>query len=156
MLKRVRIIFAPPFFAEDEDKTRKARYANVIALVFLGIAIAYEVAVRFSGYYTDLSILDLILFGVAAICITGLLLLRRGYVQLTSMLLVVLTWASSNGLAANGYGARDASYIVNFAIILMAGLLLGWQGSLIVTLLSIISGLALAYAEQSGLIGVTA
>ncbi|HSL42767.1 MAG TPA: GAF domain-containing protein [Anaerolineales bacterium] len=154
MLQRVRKIFAHPIFPEDEDKTRKARYANVIAFAFLVIALAYEVALRFFGYYTELSILDLILFGVAAICFIGLILLRRGYVRLTSMLLVVLTWAASNGLAANGYGAKDASYIVNFAIILMAGLLLGWQGSLVVTVLSIFSGLALAYAEQSGLIGV--
>lgn len=155
MWTRVRRIFAPPSFPEEEDKTRKARYANVIAFAFLGIALAYEAAVRVFDYYTGLSILDLILFGVAALCLIGLILLRRGYVALTSMLLVVLTWAASNGLAATGYGAKDASYIVNFAIILMAGLLLGWQGSLVFTALSILSGLALAYAEQSGLVGVT-
>lgn len=155
MLKRVRKIFAPPFFAENEDQTRKARYANVIALAFLGIALAYEIAVRVFGYYTTLSILDAILFAVAGICLISLVLLRRGYVALASILLIVLTWAATNGLAASGYGARDASYIVNFAIILMAGLLLGWQGSLIFSLLSVLAGFALAYAEQRGIVGVT-
>lgn len=152
MLKRVRTIFAPPFFPEDEDKTRKAGYANLIAFAFLGIALVYEAIVRVSGYY--LSILDLIVFAVAAVCVISLVLLRRGYVALGSILLVALTWSATNGLAASGYGARDASYIVNFAILLMAGLLLGWQGSLIFTILSIFSGLALAYAEQRGLVGV--
>ncbi len=154
MLKQVSTIFSPPVFPNDEDKTRKARYANVIAFAFLAVAIAFEAAARVFGNYVKLSVLDLSLFVVAAICIIGLMLLRRGRVRLTSILLVVLVWISSNGIAATGYGARDSSYIVNFAIILMASLLLGWQASLIVTLLSVFSGFGLAYAEQNGLIGV--
>ena len=35
----------------------------------------------------------------------------------------------------------------------MAGLLLGWQASIIITIASILSGFGLAYAEQSGMIG---
>jgi GAF domain-containing protein len=152
MLKRVSTILSPAVFPQDEDKTRKARYAHVIAFAFLVIVIAFETIVRIFANYTKLAFLDMILIGFAASCVTGLVLLRRGYVRFTSILLVVLVWVASNGIAATGFGARDASYLVNFAIILMAGLLLGWQASLIVTLISIISGFALAYAERSGLI----
>ena len=45
MLKQVREIFAAPTFPDDEDKTRKARYANAIASTFLMITIAYETVV---------------------------------------------------------------------------------------------------------------
>src|SRR5687767_7327850 len=152
MLNQVRRIFSPPVFPEDEDKTRKAKYANAILIAFLGIAIVYETIYRAAIRYTDVALLDLIAIGLAAICIVGLAFLRRGYVQLTSILLVVLVWLASNGIAATGYGARDSSYIINFAIVLMAGLLLSWRAALIVTLLSVISGFALAFAEQNGLI----
>lgn len=154
MLNNVSTILRPPVFPEDEDKTRKARYANFIALIFLGVTLAYEAFLRIFGNYVRLSILDAALFVVAAISITGLVLLRKGRVQLASILLVALTWAASNGLAAAGFGIKDSSYIINFAIILMAGLLLSWPAAVIVTVLSAASGFALAYAEQNGLISV--
>lgn len=152
MLNQVRTFFRAPTFPDDEDKTRKARYANAIASTFLAITIVYETIVRALVGYKDLSPVDMIIIGLAVICIVGLVLLRKGYVYLTSILLVVLIWGAANGIAATGYGVRDSSYITNFTVILMAGLLLGWQASLIVTILSVFSGYGLAYAEQNGLI----
>ena len=35
--------FAPPVFPEDEEKTRKARYANAIALTLMAIMLGYEI-----------------------------------------------------------------------------------------------------------------
>jgi len=154
MLKQVLTIFASPVFPEDEDKTRKARYANAIALAFLVAIIGYEIFMRVSGGVAEQLLFDLILLGVGIVCITGLVLLRRGHVQPTSILLVVLLWFASNSLAVSSFGVRDSSYIMNFAIVLMAGLLLGWQASVVVTLLSILSAFALAYAEQNGLIRI--
>jgi GAF domain-containing protein len=153
MLKQVRTILSPPIFPEDEEKTRKAKYANAIAFAVLLLAIAYELFARIFLNYRGLSVLDLMVIVVIAVCTIGLALLRQGRVRLVSVLLVVLILVASNGLAATGYGARDSSFIINFAIVLMAGLLLGWQASLVVTLLSICSGFTLAYAEQRGLIG---
>jgi len=152
MLNQVRTFFRAPTFPDDEDKTRKARYANAIASTFLTITIVYETIVRVLVGYKDLSPVDMIIIGLAVICIVGLVLLRKGYVYFTSVLLVVLIWGAANGIAATGYGVRDSSYITNFTVILMAGLLLGWQASFIVTLLSVLSGYGLAYAEQNGLI----
>jgi GAF domain-containing protein len=91
---------------------------------------------------------------LAVLFVTGLVLLRKGHVQLTSILLIVLVWIASNGLAATGFGAKDASYITNFAVILMAGLLLGWPAALGITIMSALSGFALAYAEANGFIVV--
>jgi GAF domain-containing protein len=152
MLKQLRALFASPVFPDDEDKTRKARYANAISLAFIVIILGYEMAARFTTGSTKLSLFDLIMFAVAIIIIAGLGLLRRGQVQLASIMLVSLIWLASNGAAATSFGIRDTSFIINLSIILMAGLLLGWQASVIVTLLSIFSGFGLAYIEQSGLI----
>ena len=154
MLKQVGTFFRPPVFREDEDKTRKARYANAIAMLFLIVIILYETVLRFLLHYAGFSLIDLIVLGIAAIFGAGLVLLRKGFVRFTSILLVVIIWIASNSIAASGYGVKDASYIVNFAIILMAGLLLGWQASLFITVLSILSGWGLAVAEANGLISV--
>ncbi len=153
MLKLLRAVFAAPIFPEDEDKTRKARYANAIALALIVIILGYEVAARLTSGSTKLSLFDIIMFAVAITIMAGLSLLRRGYVQLASILLVSLIWLASNGAAATSFGIRDTSFIINLSIILMAGLLLGWQASVVVTLLSILSGFGLAYLEQSGLMG---
>ena len=149
MLKNLQNIFSPPFFPQDEDKTRKAKYAHVIAFGLLSVAVAFEAVVRAGAGAIFLTSFELILIGFAIICIMGLVLLRKGYVRLTSYLLVALIWVASNGYAT-GYGARDSSYLMNFAIVLMAGLLLGWQASLIFTILSISSGVTLAFLEQNG------
>ncbi|HEX5807258.1 MAG TPA: hypothetical protein VFY25_01225 [Anaerolineales bacterium] len=152
MFKQLRTFLVPPIFPDDEDKTRRARYSHVIALAFFSLAVVYETAVRVLVGYSSLALFDLVLIGVAVICIAGLSLLRRGYVRFTSFLLVALVWLACNGVAATSFGVRDVSYIINFAIVLMAGLLLGWQAAWITTVLSIAAGIALAYAEQNGLI----
>jgi GAF domain-containing protein len=154
MLKQVLNIFSPPVFPEDEDKTRKAKYANAIAIAFFFVAAFYQIIIRIFVNYAGLSIMDLFMLGVAVICGAGLVLLRKGYVRFTSVLLVVITWAASNSISATGFGVRDSSYVINFAIILMAGLLLGWQASFFITIISILSGYGLAYAETNGLINV--
>ncbi len=154
MLNRVRAILTPPVFPDNEDKTRKAKYANAIALAFLAIIVVYETIVRISLHYSGVSVIDVAGIVLAMVCIVGVILLRRGHVRTISILLVAFIWLATNGIAATNYGVRDSSYIINFAVILMAGLLLSWQASLIVTAISIISGLLLAYAEQNGLIFV--
>ena len=154
MLKQARMLLKAPDFPDDEDKTRKGRYVNAIAILFLAAIILYETIARFFLGYTGFSVVDLILLGIAATFGTGLLLLRRGFVRRASILLVVIIWIASNSIAASGFGVKDSSYLLNFAIILIAGLLLGWQASLITTLISICSGFALAYAEANGLIKV--
>ena len=152
MLKRMTKIFAPPIFPEDEEKTRKARYANAIALTLIVIALGYEIGTRAIRGYTGQNISDFILILFAIIVFAGWILLRRGYLRFTSILLVILIWVVSNGITVIGSGVRDSAYITNFSIVVMAGLLLGWQASAAVTVASILSGFGLAYAEQSGLI----
>lgn len=46
MLKSLLNYLAPPVFPDDEEKTRKARYANVIALTFIFVALGYETGTR--------------------------------------------------------------------------------------------------------------
>ena len=154
MWKQITALFRSPVFPEDEDKTRRAKYANRIAIWFLVVILAYEAGARLFLGYVGFYVIDIALSEIAISCAAGLFLLRRGAVRVTSFLLVIGIWVGSNSIAASGYGIKDASYIINFAIVLMAGLLLGWQASLLITILSIVSGIGLAIAETRGLITV--
>ncbi|HSB01330.1 MAG TPA: GAF domain-containing protein [Anaerolineales bacterium] len=147
---------APPIFPEDEDKTRRAKYANAIAIAFLILVIGFEAFIRIFLHYVSFDFMDAGLLGIVGACVIGLVRLRRGDVRSISIMLVAIIWVASNGMALESFGAKDATYIANFAIVLMAGLLLGWPAALTVTVLSILSGLALGYAEQAGLIQVAA
>ena len=152
MLKSFTAFFKPPVFPDDEEKSRKALLAHVISLAFVFVVLANELFIRYTRPYQSLDAADFVLIGIA---LTGLIcwwLLRKGYVLFTSILLVVLVWIASNGIAASGYGIRDTSFIVNFAIIIMAALLLGWWASLLIAILSVVSAFGLAYAENAGVI----
>jgi GAF domain-containing protein len=150
MLKQLIQVFTPPVFPGDEDKTRKARYAHWIVLAVLGALIAYEVFARFVQHYSRFGLVDVLLIGMAIACIAGLARLRQGHVRSTSIMIVIIVWGAANIIAALSFGVQDASYIVNFTIVLMAGLLLSWRAAVIVTILSVTSGFALAYAESTG------
>ena len=64
MLEALRKLFRPPVFPSDEDKTRKARYANAIMIAFLAVVILFETAIRVSENYTGLSFIDLMMHGL--------------------------------------------------------------------------------------------
>jgi GAF domain-containing protein len=152
MLKRLRTFLIPPVFPDNEEKTRKARYANTISWTIFAAVFGYETFLRLTRPIQAYDAADFVLVAIAIVTLFGLALLRRGYVRLASFMLVGLVWLASNIIAASGYGIRDTSFIVNFAIMLMAGLLIGWQASITIAALSTIIGLGLAYAETVGLL----
>ena len=150
-LKRLINPFLPPVFPGDEERTRKAFHANIITLAFTVAVILYEVFIGIPNRQSY-TISDFILYGVAVIGIIGWLMLRRGYVKQTSFLLVILLWMATNAIVASGFGIRDASFIINFATIVVTALLLGWQASVVVAALTIIAALGFGYAESAGMI----
>ena len=151
MLRSLIAFFKPPVFPDDEEKTRKAAYAHWISLAFTVVVLVYEFIIRPFRPSQKFDSADLALIGIAFVGLLCLWLLRKGYVQITSILLVVFVWTASNSIAASGYGIKDASFIINFAIITMAGLLLGWVASTIVGVLSMGAAFGLAYAEAAGI-----
>ncbi|HAV76908.1 MAG TPA: hypothetical protein DCX53_06090 [Anaerolineae bacterium] len=57
----------------------------------------------------------------------------------------------ANAFAFIGFGVRDSAYISNFIIILAAGLLLGWRAASVLTFMTILAGVGLAFAESNNL-----
>jgi len=152
MLNSIRKFLAPPVFPDDEDKTRAAFYGNWIMLVFMVLIIITEIAGKISSEdYLAFNVLDIaltILFFVLLFAREGL---RRGYVNQANIIFVSLLWVLSNAAAFSGFGVRDSAFIANFIIILAAGLLLGLRAASILTIVTIVTGYGLAYAETNNL-----
>jgi GAF domain-containing protein len=151
MFNTIRKAFSPPVFPDDEDKTRAALYGNLIALIFMGLIIVYEIYGKVASGEFAFNILDVALLVLLTLLFIAWEMLRRGYVNQANTILVSLMWVISNLYAYLGFGVRDSAFIANFIIILSAGLLLGWRAASILTAATILTGFGLAYAETHNL-----
>ena len=151
MLQTVKTIFTPPIFSNDENKTRTARYVHWIAVVFMGAILGYIIFSKIFSEIFVLNIFDGVLLGVFLIIFAVWNLSKRGYVRQAGGTLVVILWVAVNGTAIYGAGVRDSAFIANFAVLLAAGLLIGWRPAVALSGITIVAGIGLAYAEIRGI-----
>lgn len=140
--------FSAPKF-EDENKTRSAQLLNAICLSFSLIVLVLlllQLAAGQSLFATPSVVLGLLVLLFLVI----LLLNRRGYVALGSLMLLAGSWLALGYLAWTGEGIRDIAYLAEIVVIIAASLLLGWQVSAGFAAASILLGWGLAAAEING------
>lgn len=148
-------IFAPPIFVEDEDKTRAAAILNAIGWSTLLIVVSILLIRIVQKNDANLSEVNGIL-AVVIIAAAGVLYLaHQAYVRAASLILVATLWSGLSAVAWAADGIRDIAFLAYCIPILIAGLLVSWQGSAIVTVASILSGWALAYAETADIFSPT-
>jgi GAF domain-containing protein len=140
---------APPVF-EDEEKTRVAGLLNAILLAMVMVAFLFCIF-SIVGFLRPKHALAG-LFGVILVRSAALFLMRRGYVQFTSVLLSCAMWAAFTCLALATGGLGSAHLITYVAVILLAGLLLGGHAASAFAGLSILAGLGMVYAETNDLL----
>jgi len=151
MLNSLSKYFAAPVFAEDEEKTRSAWYLNVIVLSNIPILLLF-IIVRTVGGAEPLGIDNLILAAIITILTAVWFLMKAGRVRLAAYLHVSTIWLASTMIALSGSGIRGTAFTSYFVVMLMAGLLLGWKPAIGFTILSVVAGFGLAYAENIGII----
>lgn len=145
----VKKFLAPPVF-EDEDKTRIAELLNIILLTVLVIAVMYGL---FSPIIHPNPAPVLAIISVEVILLLGLrALMRRGQVQLVSLLILLVLWAIYTLAAIVSGGVRTPAFSSYMSVILIAGLLLGGRGGIGFAGLCALAGLGLLYAETSELL----
>lgn len=149
MWARIRNFLSPTVFPVDEEETRVAGMLNTILLIVLLMVVAFSIPAFIITPRLERILLELIL----VLSVAGLLILmRRGYVRLTSVILVsVLLVAVSIGTYVSG-GLRGSILSSYFGIILIAGLLLGNWIALGFGLISIAYTGWLVYADAQGLL----
>lgn len=152
MFDKIQQILAPPTFGDDELKTRTARLLNTILLLMIAVS---AVMVPFLYLSSSDSIYEdpfTFVVGVFAVTLSTALLvvLRRGYIQATGIVLSLMLYAIVFVNAAF-FGGISSSNVVGFALVIAAaGLLLGGQAAMIFTGLSIGGSLVLLIGENQG------
>ncbi len=140
---RFRRLITPPRFA-DEEKTRIAQLLNVILLAGIVLLSARVLIALLQG---DLvfSTLNAILTGMILLLIGLLILMHRGEVRLAGIILLGSIFIGMTYIAATSPTLiYDGSFAALTALVIMAGLLLGWQAAVIMIGLEIATGWWLA------------
>lgn len=147
MQNAFRKFFASPVFSEDEDKTRSASILNILGWSTMFIVVTLLVIRMVEGRDVNMVEVNLALILIVIAIALMLFLSRQGYIKTAGLLFVTTVWMGLSYLTWIADGIRDVAFFGYSIPILMAGLLLGWQGAISFTILSIFSGWALAYAE---------
>jgi len=143
-----RSFFAPPVFPDD-DQTRAAAILNIIGWSTITILVILLAIRLVQGQDPNLVEVNLILTAIIITIAFMLYISRQGYVKTASLLFVITIWIGLSYLTWLADGIRDVAFFGYFIAITMAGLLLGWQGAIGFTIISILSGWVLAYAQAT-------
>jgi len=149
MLNRLRIIFSPPVFLRDEEKTRQAAVLNTLlisTLVFLFLDILIATPFIFAEKFFN-ALAALFMLAVVGLCFW---LMRIGRVRPASVLFVSVVWVIftlymlfSNGLQS----IMAVFYVAGTAIV---GLLLGRKGAFVNSVACSLAGLVMVVLEVTG------
>src|SRR5215216_2609848 len=149
MQNTFRGFFAPPVFPDDNSRTRSAAILNTIGWSTIAILVILLTIRIIQGQDTNLVEVNLILTAIIIIITFILYISRQGYVKTASLIFVITVWIGLSYLTWVADGIRDVAFFGYFIPIVMAGLLLGWQGAIGFTVVSILSGWVLAYAQTT-------
>ncbi len=145
----LRKTFASPVFEEDEEKTRIARLLNIILLFVMSLVMLFSVPAWFTTPEVGRIAVELFL-GLWAIIM--LLMLHRGYVRRSGLMLSFTLWAAVTVGTYEAGGFSGSTLSAYFGIILIAELLLGIGTGVIFGALSIGAAGLMVYLDGQGLL----
>jgi PAS domain S-box-containing protein len=142
-------IFRPLFGVERRETAARFLYAILIgALIIEAVMIVLRVLSR-ATLFNSTGLRLLILLIVLQLIL--LFVVRRGYTNAAALTLVVLSWVGITYQAWSADGVRDVAIYVYLVIIFVAALLINWQISVALSILSILSIWFFAVTEAMGL-----
>ena len=153
MKELIRKLSAPLAF-EDEEKTR---VANVLHLILWGIvlvSLSFFAAMSLFNPRFD-TLLAVIAPAIGLVSLVLLIVLRRGFVRLASLLLAFVLWCAFSLIVVSYDGIRDSGMAGYFFVIVLVSLLCRWQAVSIFSLMTILMAAGLYFAEMNGLLVVT-
>lgn len=153
MLNLIRDFLKPPVWENEKDR-HTAHLLRIIlwALMFLPVPyVTYTLLV-----VKENSARALTQGGISlAINLFLLFLLHKGFARLAAGLQVGAFWMFFTISAVTGVGVQGESYLLGYPlVIVIAGILLGGEAAMVVTAASLLAGLGMLQAEQTGVIGM--
>jgi len=151
MVTRIKDLFAPPVFEEEE--TRIARILGVILWAIVVVVGMLVITWSATGRSDDLGPYAFVANGVIIIVsILLLILIRSGHVRPAGLIFVMFLWANITFQAFTSDGVRGSASIVYMTIMVLASLIVGYKSSIGFAVLSTVFIWLLAHAEKIGFI----
>jgi PAS domain S-box-containing protein len=149
MLNRLRRLFAPPIFV-DEEKTRVSQLMVnfswiAICAVLLLIATRFVFSENISGATTFAYVAVIVVFMIVQYIV------RLGYVNSASVFVTLSLWGLTTYLAWHADGLRDLALIAYIIVIIFSSLLLGWRFASFISALSVSAIWYFGFMEKRGL-----
>ncbi len=144
-------LFSPPQFDSEED-THQAYLLHVVLWGLILVPVPY---VLYYVLFVPEAATRAFIQGAAGevINIILMVMLRQGHVRAASIAQITAFWLFLTVSAYTDMGVQGESYLLGYPLaIVIAGVLLGGPAALTVTILSLVSGLIMIYAEGRGLI----
>jgi GAF domain-containing protein len=137
----IRSLLSPPVFQEDE-KNFRAKFINVFAWSVIGL-LSLAIALHLLGGAKNFTVF--IFFGLIAVMLIALYLLRRGFVNASGMVIILLSWLGVSIQAYTADGVKDVIVVAFVALGLLASIIVNWRvgGAVILSGLLVIWTLAI-------------
>lgn len=145
-----RFLSAPRF--DDLEQDFRAKFVNGFAWIAMTLIIVVAVIVAFTGF-TDYTLY--VLIGLALVFALTIVLLQKRLLNLSAVMLIVLTWLGILFQAFTADGIHDVIIIGFIATALFASILIGWWAGGVTILASILAAWLLAVLESSHVIAPT-
>ena len=127
-----RILTVPRY--ESEDENFRAKFSNAFGFTLLALLVVALIPqlIKSTADYTWI-----VLLGLITVTIISLYLTRTRRLNLSAILLVMLTWSGITFQAITAEGVRDVIVVGYVAVSLLASILLSWRIGGVLMLLSI-------------------
>lgn len=145
MKKWFRGLFTPPFFPNDEDKTRKAALLHSILLITLILTIFYAISLPFT--HTKPAVYLLLVAAILFFLSVALIRIKSGGISQAAIGFTLFSWLLFTIISFIGGGLKSPTVSFYFLITVVAGLVIGSKAAVIVTILSILSLLGMLLAD---------
>lgn len=141
----------PPVF-DDDDTTRLAALLHTLLLAVIVVLSVYMLSQVGKRGYTTFSFFISANGALILVSMALLIIMRRGYVRAAATAILVFAWLNITAQIWVYGGTRDASFAAYSIVLAAAGLLLTYWHCLAFTVMSILAGFGMAYAETIGML----
>ncbi|MBN2525834.1 MAG: response regulator [Deltaproteobacteria bacterium] len=139
--------WAAPVFPNNEDKTRSAAILQVLFIHWL-IGAIFIMAISATLERTDSAIL---VMGLNILAMLALQIpLRKGYVDQTSVLYLLLIWSAGTFVVFAGSGIRSAWLGIYITTAVTSAVLLSFRWAIVFSVMSVVVIFVVVWLEQSG------
>ena len=147
----IRRFFSPPHF-DDPQQNFRANFVNGFSWIAMTLVTIFAIITALTGS-TDNTLN--VLTGLVFVFILTIILLRYGFLNLSAIMLTVLTWLGILFQAATSEGVHDVIMFALIATALFASILIGWWAGGITIFASILGAWLVASLEVNQLITPT-